>query len=188
MNKTTITSNNQLMEGFRITQIMECIAEADKIRVIAMVSNPIEKVFPYLNAINKRITYNHNAEIVILKKDRKLITIYSEMITIAKVNDEDDAKNILRWIQIMINETWKRRNEIVPSYEVQQLLSPVDIYGLLPKTNCKLCGENTCYAFTCALLAGTRNVEQCGVLSEPEYADAKDRLWSALIADDIVQI
>ncbi len=188
MNSTNVRPNDGLMESFQITQVMECIAEEDKKRVVATISNPIEKVFPYLNATNKRITYNHNAEIVVLKKGRKLITIYSEMVTMAKVDDEADAIDILGWIQHLVNSTWDKRDEIVPSYEIQKLLSPLDIYGLLPKTNCKQCGENTCYAFTCALLASTRNIDQCPLLDNPEHAEAKDRLWSALVADDIAQV
>ncbi len=177
-----------LLDGYTITQLMDCIADADKIRVVVSLSNPIEDVFPYLNATLGSATYNYNVKVVVLKKQHRLITIYSEMVTMAKVDDEEDAESVLNWLQDLINTTWENRNQITPSYEIQKLLSPVDIYGLLPRTNCKLCGENTCYAFTCALLAGTRSIEQCPILSEPEHSEAKDRLWSALIADDMAQI
>ncbi|MBT4512789.1 MAG: Fe-S cluster protein [Chloroflexi bacterium] len=177
-----------LLNNCDITQIMECIADATKMRVIASLSDPIDEVFPYLNATVSNITYNHNAKVLVIKKQHRLITIYSEMVTMAKIDDEEDAKRILNWVREIVNSTWERRNEIVPSYETQRLLSPVDIYGLLPKTNCKQCGETTCYAFTCALLAGTRNIDQCALLDSPEHAETKDRLWSALIADDIAQV
>ncbi len=188
MNSINARFRDELMEKFQITQIMDCIADSSKIRVIASLSNPIEDVFPYLNATIKNTTYNHNAKVVVIKKQHRLITMYSEMVTMAKIDDEEDAKYTMSWIKEVVNSTWERRNEIAPSYEMQKLLSPVDIYGLLPKTNCKQCGENTCYAYTCALLAGTRNTNQCPLLDDPEHAKAKDRLWSALIADDIARV
>ena len=176
------------LKGFEITQEMVCIAEPNKIRVVASLSNPVADVFPFLNATVKNITYNHNAGIVVIKKGYRLITIHSDFVTMAKVDNREDAEQTLEWIKELVNSTWDRRDEITPSYEKQALLSPVDVYGLLPKTNCKLCGEATCFAFTCALLAGKRNVDQCPALNEPEHAEAKDRLWSALIADDMIQV
>ncbi len=177
-----------LLENYEISQVLDCIADSSKIRVVASLSNQIDEVFPYLNAILNNVTYNHEAKIIILKKEHRLITVYSDMVTMAKVDDEQDVVNTLNWIRELVNDTWEKRDEITPSFQKQQLLGPVDIYGLLPKTNCKLCGESTCFAFACGLLTGTRSIEQCTVLDEPEYVNAKDYLWSALIADDVTQL
>ncbi|MFC2027739.1 (Fe-S)-binding protein [Chloroflexota bacterium] len=167
---------------------MTCIADSDKIRVIASLSDPIDEVFPYLNAVIKNITYNHKSKIVVLKRGYRLITIYSDMVTMAKIDDEQDAVRIMQWIQETTNRVWEQRHEITPLFQQQQLLRPLDVYGLLPKTNCKLCGESTCFAFACALLAGTRNIDQCSPLDQSQYAKAKDYLWSTLIADDMARI
>jgi len=177
-----------MIKDFTITQIMPCTAEPDKIRVIASLSNPVDEVFPYLNAVMKNIMYNHEAKIVVLKRGYRLITIYSDMVTMAKVDDEQDAMQILRWIQETINRVWEQRHEIMPSSQRRQMLGPLDVYGLLPKTNCRLCGQSTCFAFACALLAGTRNIDQCPPLSQPQHAEKKDHLWSILIADDMAKV
>jgi 4Fe-4S ferredoxin len=48
----------------------------------------------------------------------------------------------------------------------------MEIYQLLPKTNCKKCGESTCMAFAVALLSGTRRYNECPPLIEDDqYSD-----------------
>lgn len=48
-------------------------------------------------------------------------------------------------------------------------LSPIDVYMLLPKTNCKECGEENCMAFATKLVNREVSVEQCPPLLTKEY-------------------
>jgi len=50
------------------------------------------------------------------------------------------------------------------------------IYNLLPKTNCKECGEATCMAFAVALLKQEKKVEDCPPLKDPKYKDNLEEL------------
>jgi acetyl-CoA decarbonylase/synthase, CODH/ACS complex subunit gamma len=50
-------------------------------------------------------------------------------------------------------------------------LSGLDIFKLLPKTNCKDCGFPTCLAFAMQLAAGKAELEKCPHVSE-EAAEA----------------
>ena len=120
-----------LLESCTITQFLPCIADPTKIRVIASFSNHVEDVFPYLNAILKNIAYVPAAKTITMKKDHRLITIYPHMVTIAKADDEEDAKATLQWLQDLINGTWERRDSITPSYEVHQLLRPLPSLDVL---------------------------------------------------------
>jgi ArsR family metal-binding transcriptional regulator len=45
------------------------------------------------------------------------------------------------------------------------------IYKLLPNTNCKQCGEPTCYSFTLKLAASQKKLADCPPLSEQQYAE-----------------
>lgn len=177
-----------LLESCTITQILECIADPTKIRVIASFSNNIEEVFPYLNAVLKNIAYVPGAKTITMKKDHRLLTIYPHMVTMAKADDEEDAKATLRWLQELINDTWERRDSITPSYEVHQLLRPLDVYSLLPKNNCKLCGEATCLAFAMRLLQGARTLNQCSLLEKAEYLAGKERLLELLGANGVIKL
>jgi 4Fe-4S ferredoxin len=55
-------------------------------------------------------------------------------------------------------------------------LSAFQIYKLLPKTNCKKCGEQTCMAFATKLLNQERAVEECPLLEEPKYKKGGEEL------------
>jgi acetyl-CoA decarbonylase/synthase complex subunit gamma len=63
-------------------------------------------------------------------------------------------------------------------------LSPIDIYKLLPKTNCKECGQENCMAFATKLVAREGKVDQCTPLLKPEheknYKKLKDMLKPAI--------
>ena len=50
------------------------------------------------------------------------------------------------------------------------MVSAMEIYQLLPKTNCKKCGVPTCMAFAVGLLGRQNKIEQCTpLLEEPKY-------------------
>jgi acetyl-CoA decarbonylase/synthase complex subunit gamma len=49
-------------------------------------------------------------------------------------------------------------------------LSPIDIYKLLPKTNCKECGQENCMAFATKIVAREVNIDLCKPLVKPEHA------------------
>ncbi|MGD6934777.1 MAG: acetyl-CoA decarbonylase/synthase complex subunit gamma [Candidatus Bathyarchaeia archaeon] len=49
-------------------------------------------------------------------------------------------------------------------------LSPIDIYKLLPKTNCKECGFENCMAFATKIVAREVNIDLCKPLAKPEHA------------------
>lgn len=59
-------------------------------------------------------------------------------------------------------------------------ISPIDVYKLLPKTNCKLCGEDNCMAFAAKVVNREAALEQCTPLLEEKYRDSYEKLWTAL--------
>ncbi|MCD4704429.1 MAG: 4Fe-4S binding protein [Methanosarcinaceae archaeon] len=52
----------------------------------------------------------------------------------------------------------------------------MEIYQLLPKTNCKECGRSTCMAFAAALLSRDAVVDDCPILKEEKYRDNYENL------------
>ncbi len=62
----------------------------------------------------------------------------------------------------------------------RQKLSPIDIYKLLPRTNCKECGVDSCMAFATKLVNRETTLEQCPPLMKPEFKDAFQKLWALL--------
>jgi ArsR family metal-binding transcriptional regulator len=75
-------------------------------------------------------------------------------------------------VKKLINNTYSGRDTITPSYEEKVKVTALQIYGWLPKTNCKACGEATCLAFACRLLQGEQKLSKCVPLStELKFAE-----------------
>jgi len=166
--------------GFRITHILDCLADPNKNRVIAEFTDDISAAFPYVNALMPNVLYNPGANSLTLRREWRILTFYPRVAVMAKVDGAEDAAAQLEWFRQVANEAWRRREEVTPNFERRKLLGPLDAYLLLPKLNCRLCGERTCMAFAFALLLGTRETGQCPRLDEPEHAERGRRLAELL--------
>src|SRR4030043_1829928 len=59
-------------------------------------------------------------------------------------------------------------------------LSPIDVYKLLPKTNCKECGEENCMAFATKIVNREVQIDQCPPLLKKENEKAYNQLKEML--------
>lgn len=59
-------------------------------------------------------------------------------------------------------------------------LSPIDIYKLLPKINCKECGVDNCMAFATKIVNREMSVDQCPPLLKKEHEKAYNQLKELL--------
>jgi len=177
-----MSESELLWHSYVITQTLQCMADPSKLRAIAELSDDISPVFPYLNAIRTDVMYNRGANSVTLRYGTRLLTFYGRLATLAKVESDEDAEMALQWFRDLVNETWARRQEIEPRYERRAALGPLDAYALLPKLNCKQCGEAACLAFGAGLLMGRRKLSECPRLLEPDYYEAGRRLAELLHA------
>jgi DNA phosphorothioation-dependent restriction protein DptG len=150
--------------------------------VIAEISDEIHEVFPYLNAVLKGCIYNHPALTLTIKKDGKLFTLHAHHITLAKIEDEKEAEEILGWLKNLINETYEKRDRIEPSFSKGEELKALDIFKLLPGTNCKGCGEPSCLAFAVKLVGRNIEIRKCDPLFSEKYREKRNVLVELLSA------
>jgi len=171
-----------LLHSYKITRILPCLADPEKIRVIAETPDEIHEVFPYLNAILKGCIYNHPANTLTIKKDGKLFTLHFQHITLAKIEDEKEADEILRWLKDLINDTYEKRDQVEPNYSMAAELKALDIFKLPPGTSCKKCGELTCLAFAVKLVGRDIEIAKCESLFSEKYQDKRRVLLELLQA------
>jgi ArsR family metal-binding transcriptional regulator len=67
----------------------------------------------------------------------------------------------VEWLKSEINEAWDKRAEITPCQTGKKKPVLMEILKLLPKTNCKKCGQPTCMVFAAQLMDGGRGPEDC---------------------------
>ena len=169
-----------LLHSCKIIRILPCIADPEKIRVIAEVSDEIHEIFPYLNAVIKGCIYNHPALTLTIRNEEKLITLHTKHVTMTLIEDEKEAQQILNWLKDLINETYQKKDQIEANYSEGDHLKPSDIQKLLPGTNCKECGFRSCLAFAFKLVDQKIEIVKCLPLFSDQFKEKRKVLLEIL--------
>jgi ArsR family metal-binding transcriptional regulator len=143
----------------------KCNPGAMAVHCFAHLDQDVGPALPYLNAVLGGFSYIKEPPSVTFRSQGKLITVHGNKIAINALKDETEAAKIVEWLKREINEAWARRDEIEPSYESQPQPQVFQILKLLPKTNCRECGEPTCMVFAVAVTEGIKGAEDCPPLS-----------------------
>lgn len=147
-----------------------CDPGAERYAAKALLSVDISPVLPYLNATLRGAIYHREAQALTWKKGGHNIAFHAREIATSNVADRDVAIKELDGLVELVNRTWARRDELRPSYEVRQRPVPMTVYQALPQTNCRACGEPTCFTFALKLVAGQRTPADCPPLQEAIHA------------------
>jgi len=148
-----------------------CDPGAERYSAIARLTTDISEVLPYLNATLRGALYHRTANALTWKKGGHNVAFHAFEIATSNVEDKDAAIKELDGLVGLVNRAWERRAEITPDYETHQRPTSMTIYKLLPQTNCKQCGEPTCYTFALKLAASQKQIADCPPLFEPPHAE-----------------
>jgi len=139
----------------------ECRPEAESLHIIAHLDQDIGEVIPYLNAVLGGFQFIKDPVSVSFKLHGKLIAIHARKICVNALRDEAEGDKIVEWLKQEVNDTWERRAEIKPSFENAPKPKVIEILRLLPKTNCRECGQPTCMVFATQVADGGKGPEDC---------------------------
>ncbi len=163
------------VEIAEIRQLLPCIADSSKFRVIANMAPPLGGILKILEPIFPRGNYLDRKDSLIVKSGEIITTIYgSGKISMRMVKNEDEAKEELENLKNTINVAILKG--VVPAPREKIRIELMDIYKYLPQTNCGKCGEQGCYSFAIKLMASQVTLEKCTPLKEPEYAYNEEQL------------
>lgn len=156
-------------------------AEEFEYEAIARLSVDIKEALPYLNATLKNGYYLPDVPAFSWRKDDHKIGFWSDRIAADNLPSRERAKEVIDELVKLVNDTWERRSEIVPDNTHHENLQPLELYKLLPKTNCKVCGEASCFNFALKLAAGQQELQKCEPLhSEDQYKEQLAELEALL--------
>ncbi|WFD09647.1 (Fe-S)-binding protein [Tepidibacter hydrothermalis] len=156
------------LKEIKMTFIQPCTADAERIRFKAKFSTDISEILPYINADVKDAIYNNKIQSLTIRKEFRIITIYGTNLAVSKAVNESEAYEIMDLVKELVNNTYERKDEIEPLYEMREKPSTLEVYKYLPKLNCKKCGQATCLAFASKLLSGTQNIRSCRPIYEED--------------------
>lgn len=160
-----------LVGAISLIRTLPCLADPGKVIVIGETDAAIDGVLPLLNAILPNVvSYHPFSGVMTLRRRPGLITLYPDKVMITQVVDVAEGLALLAAVRDLLNQTWIRRDEIQPRPQGRRVPRPLDVYELLPRTNCRMCGEATCMAFAFGLLEGRQQASACPSLADPAYA------------------
>lgn len=160
-----------------LVSTLPCLAEPGKIIVIGKPCRSLDEVLPYLATLPGVIAYHPEARTLTFRRSPGFMTLSSDRVYITQVKDGDEGLELLMALTEAINATWEHRRELVAVMTPCSAPRPLDVWALLPQTNCRRCGEATCMAFAFGLLQQKRTLAECSVLqADPAFADRRAAL------------
>ncbi|MCK9441720.1 MAG: ArsR family transcriptional regulator [Methanothrix sp.] len=168
-------SGTSLLQITQVRQLLPCIADATKFRIIARLQPQLGGALKLLEPLFPRARYSERIGALIIQKGNVLITLYSTgNVTMTMISSEAEARDVLEGLKETINKAIA--SGVTPVAREKVKVDHAEIYKYLPKTDCKICGEQSCYAFAIRMVAGEAALEKCTPLQEPRFATSLETL------------
>lgn len=149
--------------------------------VIVRLDVDLSPVLPYLNATLTRGVYMPEEPVLSWRYELHNIGFWSDRIAADHLDSHEQVDEVVEYLVKLVNEAWEKRDQIEPDHTTHERLQPLELLRSLPKTNCKACGDSTCFNFAIKLAAGQARLEQCAPLyDDSELASQKDQLEALL--------
>lgn len=145
--------------------VMTCIGP--KIGARFEVDHDLRPLFPYLNASLAEAKYFDSPKRIQFILDGVQCTIFSYEIVAAAFNGDNEARLFAQRLLVYLNEIFRKKTHIKPNHDTVEQPSPMEVYRLLPKTNCRKCGHASCLAFAAFLSKGKASSADCPGFAVP---------------------
>jgi len=167
------------LESIKIIETSPCLADSELFKAITRSSVDLTEILPYLNSILEKPNYQTSSNSLMFKKGIIGFTLREDKIAITRFANLTEAHELLDWVKDLINDTYKRKSEITPNYKGRKQLGLLQVYSMLPKKNCKKCGEPSCMAFAAKLSKFEAEIDDCPLFNEKEYSESREKLNAA---------
>jgi ArsR family metal-binding transcriptional regulator len=169
------------LASISLTKTLPCLAEPGRIIAIGKPDRSLQDVLPYLATLPGIIAWNPERPTLTFRRTRGFMTLYEGQVYITQVADSAEGLQLLDSLKDAINAVWEKRLELVAVTAKKRAPRHLDIWELLPRTNCQDCGEATCLAFAVAVLQQKRPLTDCRPLqAEASFADRRATLEALL--------
>jgi ArsR family metal-binding transcriptional regulator len=163
-----------LLQNYILRVVLsDCNPSSQKVNALADLSEDISEVLPYLNTALKGLQYHAGEKFLTVKRKGHVITFWSQQIAVTKIEDEKEGREVIEELKEIVNETYANRDHITPTYTSRHMPRPLDIFKLLPRKNCKECGEPTCMAFAVKLVGWEIAIGKCVPLFSDEFKEKR---------------
>jgi len=146
--------------------ISPCIADPDRIKYMTKVNRNLSDILPtlYLSLPNSRLTKNPPTLGFTVKQHNFMLGEKGDL-AVTYVKDKEEIKYINEKIIELINKGIKynisTNMNLDQMVEKKRKLTPMTLYESFPKTNCKECGEETCFNYVAKIMSGEKSYDLC---------------------------
>ena len=158
-----------------------CLPGSEMVSAIMEFDEDISDLLPHINAEFGPGIFDKDLPSLRLAREEHLVIFFPHRIGIGKCADREDGERAAQKMWETLKWIREHRSEIEPSYETLGRVTALDVFKLLPRTNCKRCDYPTCLAFATAVSQGEAEPEDCPVLLEPGWekalSDLRRLLW-----------
>jgi ArsR family metal-binding transcriptional regulator len=132
----------------------------------------VTPLFPYIKAaIKDAVCYDtpHHIQFVL---DGYRCALYTDKAVAASFENRAQAVEFIQRLIDFLNDLDARRDSIEPDHTMFKAIPVLDVYKLLPRTNCAECGFPSCMAFAMTLGQGEATCDLCPALNDPTNENA----------------
>ena len=136
------------------------------------VSLPVDitRALPFINATLKKTEFLPNLPALLWNENTRKYVLRAREIAVSNIADRDEGKEVASEIVERINTVWDNREDVEPSYATTEKPKVLDVFRLLPRTNCGGCGVPSCMAYAAKLAEGKKSLSDCPPLCDAECA------------------
>jgi len=127
----------------------------------------VSPLFPYLNGVAQAATFFEKPPFIRFLLDGILCGLHPDHGVAAAFADRDEALEFLERLLAYLNDIHRRRDTLEPNHKRWKPVRVLDIFRLLPQTNCRQCGFATCLAFAAALSQQQTTPDGCPQFIRP---------------------
>lgn len=132
----------------------------------------VSELAPYINAVAQKAVYYEKPPFIKFLLDGFACTLYKNGGAAAAFYDRDQALEFMEKLVAFLNDIDCRKDTIEPNHKRYRPISILDIFKILPRTNCGKCGFATCMAFAAALSRRKASPHRCPGFSRPLSVNA----------------
>lgn len=132
----------------------------------------LSEVLPYINATVEKGEFLPDMPVLVFRERTHKYALRPREISISNIIDRDEASEEARVIVEKINTIWENRANLEPSFSTWTRPKALEVFKLLPRTNCGECGIGACMAFAVEVSKGKKGPGDCPPLQQDECSEA----------------
>ena len=176
-------NNKNLVNHFEIKEVLPCFTTSGYIRFIAQADNRLDGIIPiiFVQTPPGKANYIQKDNSITLRMSNRNVTLFaSGKVGVTNTPDLEAAKKFLDILKDLINNAYTKFLKYgTPSQkQIDEIRknSWLELYQLLPKTNCGACGFPICSSFAVSVFQGDSKLSECILLQDPKYASNLKKL------------